>query len=507
MSIAPSEAPETQPDNPTDDRPIIADTKPVRAIDQALKQRVRNQFQMHAAQRRDFRQRNSYYYKCLLDRLRFIIPPGQRILEVGCADGYVLHELNPSEGVGVDFSAGMIEQAEQLKNEKNADHLHFVEGDIECVTFGRQFDYIVLSDVIGSLLDIQTALENLRSACHAETRIVIHYHSVLWEPVLRLAERFGMKMPQPLHNWLARSDMESFTTLADFETVRYERGILMPKGIPLIAPLINRFLAPLPLINSLSLMNLWVLRMRERAEPKPLSTTILIPCRNEKGNIEDAIKRIPRFGTEQEIIYVDGHSDDGTPEEIQRVIEAYPAHDIRFFVQPGKGKGDAVRHGFDKATKDILMILDADLTMPPEDLPKFYDAIASGKGEFINGTRLVYPMEQEAMRFLNMLGNKFFSVTLSWLLGQRLRDTLCGTKVLSRTDYRKIVAGRSFFGDFDPFGDFDLLFGAVKQNLRIVEVPIRYRDRAYGRTNISRFRHGLLLLRMTAYAFRRLKLW
>jgi hypothetical protein len=120
-------------------------------------------------------------------------------------------------------------------------------------------------------------------------------------------------------------------------------------------------------------------------------------------------------------------------------------------------------------------------------------------------TRLVYPLESEAMRFLNLVANKIFSQLLTWLLGQRFTDTLCGTKVLRRTDYLQLKAGRSYFGDFDPFGDFDLIFGASKPSLKIVEVPIRYASRTYGETQISRFRHGLLLFRMTWFAFLRIK--
>ena len=231
--------------------------------------------------------------------------------------------------------------------------------------------------------------------------------------------------------------------------------------------------------------------------------TIVIPCRNEKGNIRPAVERTPAFGLKQELIFVDGHSTDGTLEECHAVARQFPDKDIKVFEQAGKGKRDAVRLGFAEASHDVLFILDADLTMPPEDLPKFYNALVTGKGEFINGSRLVYAMEKQAMRFLNVLGNKFFSVALSPLLGQPLKDTLCGTKVLSKEHYAQIVANRSYFGDFDPFGDFDLLFGAAKLNLRIVEIPIRYRDRTYGSTSISRFRHGWLLLKMTLFALRK----
>jgi glycosyltransferase involved in cell wall biosynthesis len=322
---------------------------------------------------------------------------------------------------------------------------------------------------------------------------------------MRLGQTAGLKMPQPHPNWVSPSDIENLLALTGFERVRSDRRMIVPHWIPLVSHCLNRYVAPLPGIHTLCLVNLVIVRMRPEPEPATLTSTIVIPTRNERGNIAAAVARTPPFGGRQEIIFVDGHSTDGTPEEIQRVIAANPDRDIKFLKQTGKGKGDAVRLGFAQAQGEVLMILDADLTMPPEDLPKFYDALASGKGEFINGTRLVYPMEGQAMRYLNLLGNKFFSLALSWLLNQRIKDTLCGTKVLRRESYARIVANRAYFGEFDPFGDFDLIFGAARQNLRIVEVPIRYRDRAYGSTNISRFRHGWLLLRMTVFAFRKIK--
>jgi len=266
------------------------------------------------------------------------------------------------------------------------------------------------------------------------------------------------------------------------------------------------FIETLPIIKNLCVSNYIVARPIEKKVEQEMSVTVVIPCKNEKGNIEPAVQRLPKVGSHTEIIFIDGHSEDGTPEEIKRVIEAYPDLDIKFLVQDGKGKGDAVRKAFDAATQDILMILDADLTVPPEDIPKFYNAIVENKGEFINGTRLVYPMEDEAMRFLNMLGNHFFSLVFTFLLNQRLKDTLCGTKVLRKTHYDDIVANREYFGDFDPFGDFDLLFGASKLNLKITEVPIRYKARTYGETQISRFTHGWLLIKMSFFAIGKLKL-
>lgn len=474
-------------------------------IDLHKKQQHQDHFDQLGSQRHQFRQKNRYYHDQLVQYLKFIVPAGKKILEIGCADGYLLRRLDPASGLGIDLSEQMIQQANSQGQEQDDGRIEFRQADIETTTFEKKFDFVILSDLLGTLLDIQQALENLRSACDDHTRVVIHYHSILWEPLLKVAETMGQKMPGPEQNWLSPSDVENFMDLADFELVNADRKILMPKGIPLVSNLVNKYIAPLPGFNSLCLTNFWVARKKERQQAKDYSTTILIPCRNEKGNVRPAIDRIPPFGTKQEIVFVDGHSTDGTAQEVEAVIAENPDKDIKLFHQEGKGKGDAVRLGYAHATGDILMILDADLTMPPEDLPKFYNAIATGKGEFINGSRLVYPMEGEAMRFLNILGNKFFSVVLSWLMNQRLKDTLCGTKVIFKTDYENLIEGRKYFGEFDPFGDFDQLFGASKLNLKIVEVPIRYRDRTYGSTNISRFRHGWLLLKMSFYAFRKLK--
>lgn len=477
----------------------------LKQIDDPAKQKIREHYDRVANRRAPFRVRNRYYYQELIKYLKFIVPSGKSVLEIGCADGYLLEHLEPSRGIGIDISPAMVEAARARADRRHLDHLEFHQADIEACRCTEQVDFVLMSDVLGTLLDIQRALDNLRSACRDDTRIIIHYHSILWEPILNVCERIGLKMSQPHHNWLSPSDINNFLTLGDFELIRFDRRVLLPRYIPILSTWMNRYVALLPLLNKLCLTNLLVIRKKARQSESRYSTTIVIPCRNERGNIRPAIERIPRFGEGQEIIFVDGHSTDGSCEEIEAIIRESSDKEIRLLIQPGQGKGDAVRYAFAHAKNDVLMILDADLTVPPEDLPKFYHAIASRKGEFINGTRLVYPMEREAMRMLNILGNKFFSVALSWLLNQPLKDTLCGTKVLLLRDYQAIARGRNYFGDFDPFGDFDLIFGAAKLNMKILEVPIRYRERTYGSTNISRFRHGWLLLKMTLFAFRKLK--
>lgn len=464
------------------------------------KQATRERFDRLASARESWQQRASYYYNDQRRYLRFLIPEGLSVLEIGCGLGDQLAALKPRRGLGIDLSESMVKEASKRHPE-----LEFQVGDGEALALDETFDVILLVDFIGHVLDVEAALKQLRRYCTPTTRIIIAYYNFLWEPFLGFLEQVGLKMPQGEQNWLSPGDIKNLLRLADFEVVKAERRLLMPTGIPILSAIANRALAYLPGLTYLCLSHYVVARMRTASPHGEQTVTIVIPCRNEKGNIESAIARLPSFGRHQEVIFVDGHSTDGTLEEIRRVITEYPEKDIKCLVQDGKGKGDAVRKGFATATGDILMILDADLTMPPEDLPKFYDAIVSGKGEFINGSRLVYPMEHEAMRYLNLLGNKFFSMAFSWLLGERIKDTLCGTKVLFRRDYERIAANRSYFGEFDPFGDFDLLFGASKLNLKILEVPIRYQERTYGTTNIHRFTHGWLLLKMTVFGFFRLK--
>jgi SAM-dependent methyltransferase len=443
----------------------------------------------------------AYYHRELEKYLRFLIPPDSSVLEIGCGAGQLLASLRPGKGLGIDISPKMIEAAK-----RNFPHLQFEVGDLEDLHIEEQFDYVVIVETIGHVDDIQLAFKQLHKVCKPDTRIIIVYYNYLWEPLLKFSETLRLRRKHLLEHWLPLEDIANLLELNDFEVIKKGYRFLLPIYIPFVSAFFNKFLANMPFFRKLSLIETIIARPRGyRKLPEEVSCSVIVPCRNEKGNIERAVLETPDMGRHTEIIFVEGHSQDGTLEECERVKKKYPQRDIKILVQDGKGKGDAVRKGFAHAKNDVLMILDADLTVPPEDLPKFFDAIVSGKGEFINGSRMVYQMEKEAMRFLNLLGNKFFSKAFTYLLEQRIRDTLCGTKVLWKDDYQRIIAGRTYFGEFDPFGDFDLLFGAAKLNLRIVEIPIRYRERTYGRTQISRFKHGLLLLKMTFFALKKIK--
>ena len=456
-------------------------------------------FQQLASKRVRWKKRNRYYHSLLEKYYKFLIPENSRVLELGCGTGDLLKAVRPSYGVGIDISPNMI----SIASETYPDLKFYIE-DAESITLNETFEYVIMSDLAGSLWDVQRAFSSLKNVTDRNSRIIITQYNFLWEPTLRFLELTGLKARQPRQNWLSGKEIIKLLELEGFECFKSFRKIIFPARIPLVSTFFNKFIANLPLINHLCLENFIIARKSEETSAE-YAVSIVVPARNEKGNIENAILRTPKFGKWQEFIFIEGHSKDGTFEEMQRIKEMYPESRIKIAVQTGIGKANAVREGFELAEGDILMILDADLTTPPEDMPKFYRAICHNRGEFINGSRLVYPMEEEAMRFLNYLGNKFFSWLFSFLLDQHVKDTLCGTKVLLKSDYEKIKANRKYFGDFDPFGDFDLLFGASKLNMKITEIPVRYRQREYGSTQISKFRHGWLLIRMSLFAAMKIK--
>ncbi len=454
----------------------------------------------------------SAYRALLAHYYNLLIPADASVLEVGCGSGELLAQLRAARKVGVDLAPAQIEAARRRVPEAQ---FYVQAGELlelnatdsaehpTPASAGEKFDVIIVSDTLNLAADVQRLFERLHTVSHPDTRLIVNFQNTLWRPLLSLARAVGLKAPQPQNSWLASSDVLNLLRLAGWSTVCSHGRILVPFRALGVGSFINRWLAPF--LQWFCLTVFFVARRDQLDGARKLSVSVVIPARNEAGNIPAAVARTPELGAGTEIIFVEGHSRDNTWEEIQRVAAANPLRKIKILQQTGKGKGDAVRAGFAVATGDVLMILDADLTMPPEELPKFYDVIASGRAEFANGVRLVYPMDEKAMQFLNLCANKAFGLIFTWLLGQPVKDTLCGTKVLTRAHYDRVAANRAYFGDFDPFGDFDLLFGAARLNLKIADVPIRYRERTYGTTNIQRWRHGVLLLRMVWFAARKLK--
>ncbi len=451
-----------------------------------------------------WRKRNLYYYKDLEKLCQFWVQTDSRVLEVGSGTGYLLNAVRPKEGLGIDNNPIAVKVA----SEKFLD-LDFEVADIEEFQEGSNFDYVLMANTISYLNNIQKSLQNIRELCQPSSRLILTFHNPAWELILRFATLIRQRISLPPLNWLSFEDVENLLTLEGFEVVRHGKRLLLPKRIPLISWLVNRFLAPLPVLNQLCLTEYIIARPQPtvaQASVCKASCSIIVPARNEAGNIEQCVSRMPRMGKHTEIIFVEGHSSDNTWDEIQRVQEKYKKQwDIKICQQTGRGKGDAVRLGFEMASGDVLIILDSDLTVRPEDLPYFFESVASGRCEMANGCRLIYPVNSESMPWLNRMANRFFAWLLSYLLNTKIKDSLCGTKAMSRENYLKLAANRSYFGDFDPFGDFDLLLGAAKMGLKIQDIPVRYVPRTYGQSNIQHFKEGLILLKMCLYAAKRIK--
>jgi ubiquinone/menaquinone biosynthesis C-methylase UbiE len=440
------------------------------------------------------------YQQRLVEIYSFLIAPGMRVLEIGCGRGDLIAGLKPSYGVGVDFCRAMLD----LGHQRNPG-LNFVEADAHTFDLGETFDYIIVADLVNDLWDIQQVMERIARHCHPGTRVILNVYSRLWEVPRRIAEAAGIAKQLLTQNWVVVEDLRNLLYLSNLELIRQTHEILWPFWAPGLKELANRYLVKLTPFRWLAMSNILIARPMAAPVWQEPVVTVVVPARNEEGNIPQIVDRVPQMGAGTELIFVEGNSTDDTWGAIQRELALRPGVRAKAFKQSGKGKGDAVRKGFQEASGDVLMILDADLTVAPEDLPRFYEAWRSGHAEFVNGVRLVYPMEDRAMRFFNHVGNKFFSLAFSWLLGQNIKDSLCGTKVLSRQHYRMIAANRSYFGEIDPFGDFDLLFGAAKYNLKIVDLPVRYQERVWGETNIRRWSHGMLLLRMIVKATKKIK--
>jgi len=455
-----------------------------------------------ALKMRHWKSMGSYYHKRLAQIYSQMIPPGSKVLDIGCSDGDLLANLKPSVGIGIDIAPEMV----ALAKEKHPE-CRFIAAEEDNYTLDDTFSYVIISDFLNEAWDVQSIFEHFKLFVEPDARILINSYNRLWEYPLMLVEKIGLAKSQIGMNWLTPEDITSLLDLSGFDVIRITKEILFPVGIPLLSSFLNRFLVRFWPFNHLAITNFILSTVASSPYPigyKP-RVSVIVPARNEAGNIEKIIRRVPELGAGTELIFVEGNSIDNTYQVIEETIQRYPEKKCVLLKQTGTGKGDAVRLGFSRATGEVLMILDADLTVTPEDLPRFYEALVSGKGKLINGVRLVYPMEEDAMRFFNLLGNKFFSLAFSWLLGQPIKDTLCGTKVLWKKDYERIAANRSVLGEFDPFGDFDLLFGAALLNFKIIDLPIRYHARTYGTTNIQRWKHGWLLLRMVLFAARKIK--
>jgi SAM-dependent methyltransferase len=461
-----------------------------------------------ASHREQWISKNTFYHKEIRRYCRFFVPEQSSVLQLGCMTGDLLAALSPAYGVGVDISPKMIEKAKA-----KYPHLEFVCSNVERFKIDKKFDYVILSGTLGTVENIQKLLQQLSGMMSSDTRVIITYYNELWGPIIRLGEKMKLKMPEIIYNWLSLEDIENFLNISGYQVIRRDFLMLLPVKIPLVTNFFNKIIGMLPILRRLTLTHCVVARpYRAPDNSSELTSSVVLTCRDEEENIEGLVTSIPAMGRHTEIIFVEGHSQDNTVGKIEEMIKKYPDKDIKLYKQKGIGQGDAFRLGFDQAQGDFVCWLEADLTINPQEIAMFWDAFITGKGEYINGTRFIYEMEKRSMPLVNFVGNRFFGNIFTPLLGQRFTDTLCGFKAISKKNYLKIRKQIDFFGDFDPFGDFELIFGAIKSCLKVAEIPVHYRPRqygsskAYGKSFLSFLKHAWLLIKMSWIAFIKFKL-
>lgn len=444
---------------------------------------VREHFDKIAQDYDKWKTKNKYYYQNIKTFIDRIVRPGSKILEVGCGTGEVLASLNPSYGVGIDISPEMVKLAKQ----KFPQHT-FIASPIEKFESEEKFDYIIMVDVVDHVYDMMDVFDSIYKLCHPGTRIVLTTINPWWEPILHFMEKLGAKMPEGPHNFIEKRNIAKMLSFQNF-SINYSGYLLLfPKKIPVLSFLANTLGTRIWGLNKFSSVQYMVI------QPGPPNTTdlgygcsVIVPCYNEEGNVQELIRRVPKMGRQTELIIVNDGSKDQTAERVRQMQKEFPNVKLIDY-SPNHGKGYAVKQGFDAATQEVIMILDADMTVPPEDLPRFFHPLNQGICQFVNGTRMVYPMEGQAMRFLNLLGNKLFGLIMTFITGQELTDTLCGTKALYKKDYKYIKMG------LDKWGDFDLLFGAAKLGCKMMEIPVHYKARVAGKSKMKTFQHGMHLL-------------
>ncbi len=440
-----------------------------------------------------WREKNWYFHNSLRQMFKSFIPEGADILQIGYGLGDILSSLYPNKAVSLDTDENIM-----LSAKRRYPQIKFISGKPENLNVKGKFDYVIIPNSVDHLEDIQTVLEKLKLNVTSKSKIMLTALNPKWIQILSVLEKLNLKRAEGEKNWLRLEDLKNITRISGYEIEESGFRVMLPLHIPLVTRWINATIPNTPLFKRFCLEQFIVARKVESPATKKLSCSVVVPCFNEEENIKNCVSRVPKMGKWTEIVVVDDGSTDKTIKVVKQLMKTYKNLKLVSY-KPNRGKGWAVKQGMDAARGDVVMILDADMAVPPEELPRFFSIFERNYGNFVNGTRLIYPMEDQAMRQLNLIGNLVFSWIFSWLLGVRITDTLCGTKALYKSDYKNVkMSGKSW-------GDFDLLFGAAENDLDIIEVPVHYKKRVAGKSKMKAFKHGMVLAKMCGIGFWRLK--
>ncbi len=369
--------------------------------------------------------------------------------------------------------------------------------NIESIAFkNKKYKTIILTDLFEVSTDILELLSMVNKLLGKDGIIVICSINQKWNRILNLFERLNLKDGNQKRLFINSTIVLNIAKVTGLEFVTQRNKQIFPFRMLGLGSLINNILEILFFPFSFGIRIYSILNQQEKFnEEKKYSKSIIIPAKNEEKNLKPLLNQIPELEEDHEIILAIGDSEDKTYEVAKEIKEArcWP-FEVKVIKQTGKGKANAVWEAVEEASKEVIIILDADISVNPETIVQFNSVIDTGKASFVNGTRLIYGMESGAMRIVNNLGNRIFQYIVSIIIGQKITDSLCGTKVFFRKDFNKIKLWKELVQMKDPFGDFDMIFTAGYFGLKILEIPVRYQARVYGVTQIKRFRDGYKLI-------------
>ena len=407
-------------------------------------------------------------------------------------------------GKNIDSKKIFIKEIDEKYEIKYKTNIHYINENTKDVI--SECDTILISD-IEHQSNPTSSLLSLSKIIRDDTKIIIISRNLVWMIFIKLLKSLFSFSPKK-NNFLPYSYLDNLFSICNLEVIRNEKIITLPIYIPFFTNLINRIFR-LPLLNIFCLSNITILKKKDQnfSNNKDLRVSFIIPCKNEENNIKTFENEIKNSNQSNEYLFGDDNSMDKTIDEIDKLSKKLNNNKILKYNGPGVCKSENVYKGIELSSGDIIVVYDADLTVDFKDVEFSIDILKNTNADFINCTRMIYPQKDGAMKFSNFIGNSIFANLFSLLFRKKITDTLCGTKIFFKKDWVKIKKNITGLGVKDLWGDFDLLIGAYKNNLKITEVPVTYHERKEDNTKMtSVFLNGIRMLSIVLVAFYKLRL-
>tara|TARA_B110000977_G_scaffold125183_1_gene160299 strand:+ start:1495 stop:2904 length:1410 start_codon:yes stop_codon:yes gene_type:complete len=454
-----------------------------------------NYYLKNKESRENFLKKKNFLFDEISKALNYLINDSNYVKFFCCGNSSIVNKVN-SKNIYINeinntfinsLTKSEIKKEDEINKNLNFDHI--VIADIEHQKF-----------ITKNLIDLNEKIDN-------ECRVIVLSKSIFWSTLINFYKKIKNIGPDK-NNFLPYSNLRKIFLNTNFEIVKNEKIIFFPFQFSLLTKFINQIFR-FPVLNFFCMINLTVLKKVQKknyqAEGKKIS--FIIPCKNEGGNIKFFYEKIINSTINAEFLFGNDNSSDNTLDEIKKLQQAIPNKEIKIYDGPGVCKSENVYKGINLASGEIILIYDADLTVSFDDLVNSINLLLKTDADFINCTRMIMPQQKNAMKFLNFYGNLFFAFLFSILFKQKITDTLCGTKIFFKKDWEQIKKYNNTWGAKDLWGDFDLLLGAYKNNLKIVENPISYTDRKEDETKMTGIiKNSIRMLIITFVAYYKLRI-